>query len=231
MSDKIRVAILDDYASNVGGYVARLEKEPDIEVVHKLYFGEELEPALASAPVNVLLLDVQVPNSPDDHNLYPILHLIPRLLDRYQEHNLAVLIITMHNQRTLIRTLLEAGASGYVLKDDRVAYEELPSIIRTVAAGGIFLSPEANKQLRKRHTGELEQPLSPRQAELLSLCAAYPDESIASLAKKMYIAYSTARNLLSQAYLKLGVNSLPAALAKARRLGLLAPEMTPPPRL
>ena len=61
--------------------------------------------------------------------------------------------------------------------------------------------------------------------EALSLCAAFPDISTSELATELFIANSTARNLLSGAYLKLDVRTRTAAIAKARQLGLLLPDV------
>ena len=66
--------------------------------------------------------------------------------------------------------------------------------------------------------------LSPRQLEALSLCAAYPDWTSADVAEKMSVSNSTVRNLLSSAYLRLGVHSRPAAIAIARQQGLITPD-------
>jgi DNA-binding NarL/FixJ family response regulator len=123
---------------------------------------------------------------------------------------------------------MEAGARGYVLKDDQSAIRELPSVIRTVAGDGIYLSDLAYQQLMKRHTGELREPLSTRQLEALSLCTAYPDASTSDLAVKMNIAHSTLRNLLSATYLKLNVRNRSAAVARARQLGLISPDLPVP---
>ena len=64
---------------------------------------------------------------------------------------------------------------------------------------------------------------SGRQLEALSLCAAYPDATTAELAGMLGVAHSTLRNLLSGAYLRLNVRSRTAAVAKAKRLGLITP--------
>ena len=53
---------------------------------------------------------------------------------------MAVLVISMYNQRSLIEGVLEAGSSGYLLKDDHMAYQDLDAIVRLVAAGGIFIA-------------------------------------------------------------------------------------------
>lgn len=216
----IRVAILDDHLSAVFGHQFALQQAENIEVVGTAQFGEELEPLLAERPVDVLLLDVTVPTSPDNANPYPILHLVPRLLERYPQ--LTVLIISMHGERALVQSVMEAGASGYILKDDSEAIKNLAAIIRTVANGGIYLSPQARQVLAKRKTATTDPLLTPRQLETLSLCAAFPNATTADLAKRLNVQHSTCRNLLSSAYVRLGVTNRAAAIARARQLGLLS---------
>jgi two-component system, NarL family, nitrate/nitrite response regulator NarL len=224
-SSKIRIAILDDHQGIIDGYLYRLSTASDIEVVFTISYGEELEPTLAQQPVDVLLLDVSVPTGPRNANPYPILHLIPRLLQIHPK--LEILVISMYSQRALISSIMEAGASGFILKDDQLAIRELVAIVRLVAHGGIHLSQKAHQELMKRSASNLSQPLSNRQTEALSLCAAYPEEDTSFLAQRMGVANSTIRNLLSGAYLKLNVRNRAAAVAKARQLGLLAPESPP----
>jgi len=222
MTKKIQVVILEDHQGIIDGYYFRLNNVEDIEVIATIGYGEELEPVLAQHPVDLLLLDVSVPTSPENRNPYPILFVIPKLLKLYP--NLTVLVVTMHNQRTLIRAILEAGATGYVLKDDQASIKELPSIIRMMVGGGIHLSQSAYQLVMKPQGSNLDQPLNARQLEALSLCAAYPDASTAELADRMNIEGSTLRNLLSGAYLKLGVRTRAAAIAKARQMELISPE-------
>ena len=221
MPSKIRIAILEDHLAIVDGYRFRLTNLPDIEVVGHIAFGEELEPFLEGQPVDVLILDVHVPTGPDKPAPYPILHTIPRLLQHWPQ--MEILVISMYTERSMIQAVLEAGASGYVLKDDRQAIEQLPSIVRSIAAGGIYLSEHAHGRLQKRQVGEGAVNLTRRQGEALSLCAAYPDLTTAELAKRMSVTNSTVRNLLSGAYLRLGVSSRAAAIDKGRQLGLITP--------
>ncbi len=225
MSEPIRVVMLDDHQPILDGYTFRLERTPEIAIVAALTYGERLEPTLAQQSVDVLLLDVSVPTGPENPNPYPILHLIPKLLQHYPD--LAILVISMYSQRTLISAVMEAGASGYILKNDQAAIRELAAAIRIVAGGGIYLSEQAYTTLKKRPTGELNQPLSARQLEVLSLCAAYPDASTRELACTMNIANSTLRNLLSTAYIKLNVRNRAAAIAKTRQMGILSPDVPP----
>lgn len=219
MGHNIQVAILDDHQSIIDGYLYRLAKTSEIEVVATASLGEDLEALLATNTIDVLLLDISVPTAPDNPSPYPALYVIPRLLQMYPA--LHVLVISMHNSRALIKAVMEAGASGYILKDDRDTIQSLGEIIRTVANGGIHFSQQAYQQLRKHLSDEPQ--LATRQLEALSLCAAYPDESTAELAKRLNVAHSTVRNLLSGAYTKLNVRTRTAAVEKARQLGLITP--------
>lgn len=160
MAETIRVVILEDHPSIVDGYQFRLGRAKDIKIVAALSFGEELESALiARKPVHLLILDINVPTSSTNSNPYPILQLMPKLLDIYPD--LQILVISMHKQRALIKAVVQAGASGYILKDDRETIENLGSVVRMVARGGIHFSKEAHQQILRQPTDTL--PLTPRQ--------------------------------------------------------------------
>ncbi len=221
MATKIKVAILDDHQSIVDGYLSRLKESPQIEVVGVAYYGSELEPLLAEHPADVLMLDVNVHTSPENSNPYPILHVIPQILQTYSSIN--ILVVSMIGERALIRAVMEAGASGYVLKEDRTAIQQLGAVLLSVASGGIYLSQQAHQLLFRRRPQEPEPGLTPRQLEALSLCAAYPENTLVDLATKLGVMNSTARNLLSGAYIRLGVRSRAAAITKAQQLGLITP--------
>lgn len=222
MKDKIQVVIMDDHQSIVDGYLYRLSKVPEIEVVQTLAYGDDLEPTLKVRPADVLVLDVEVPASPENSNPYPILHTIPRLLRQYP--NLAILVISMHNEPGLIRAIVDAGAMGYILKSDSSKIQELGQWILSLVRG----EPCFSDKILRVFPGRPNEPFTARQLEALSLCAAYPNSKTAELADKMHIANSTLRNLLSTVYLKLGVQTRAAAIAKARQMGILTPDPAAP---
>lgn len=218
-SNKIRVAILDDHQGILDGYLYRLSHTPDIEIVTTSACAEELESQLALHKPDVLILDVFVPTSPENPNYYPIFQVIPKWLQTYP--NLSILVISAHNLQTLIEAVIKAGASGYILKDDQASIQELGSIIRSVAKGGVYFSKKAHRQVLAGASEDIA--LSPRQIQALSLCAAYPDATTGDLAEMLGVAPSTLRNLLSGAYLRLEVHTRSAAIAKAKLLGLITP--------
>ncbi len=228
MTDKIRVTILEDHQSTIDGYVFRLGHVPDIDIVAILRYGEQLGPSLQDCATDVLLLDFSIPTSQANPAIYPTLTEIPRLLQLYA--NLDVLVITMFADRGIIRAVMESGASGYILKDDATAIQELPNIVRSVAQGGIYLSNRAG-QLYQKQLNRDQHTLSRRQLEVLMLCAAYPSSTTAELAEKMSVSNSTVRNLLSGAYLKLNAHTRAGALQKAQQLGLLTSNVPTTPRV
>ena len=222
----IRVTILDDHQGIIDGYLYRLSSAPGFEVVATISYGEELEPTLVAHPSDVLLLDINVPTSAENPNPYPILHSIPQLLQKYPTLN--ILVISMYTERSLIKAVMEAGASGYILKDDQATIRDLANVVASVANGGVYFSQKAHKLFLKNQRIDDNAPLTSRQLEALSLCAAYPDATTAQLAGKMTVSNSTVRNLLSSAYVRLGVHSRTAAIEKARKLGLITPHSPAP---
>jgi len=226
MTKNTRVTILDDHQSIIDGYVFRLSANPQIEIAATINFGEDLEPALDGNPTDVLLLDVNVPTSANNPNQYPILHVIPKLLQTYRE--LSILVISMYAERGLIRAVMEAGASGYILKDDQATARDLASVVLSVDGGGIYFSQKAHEIYSTLLSRE-NMLLTTRQLEAVSLCGAYPNSTTAELAVKMSVSNSTVRNLLSAAYLKLNVSNRAAAIARAQQLGLIAPIPQPIP--
>ena len=218
-NEKIRVGILEDHQSTIDGYLFRLSKHKNIEVVSTLSYGFQLAPMVDSLDPDLLILDVSVPTSPENSNPYPILFEIPDILQKHPE--IAILVISMHNQRTLIKAVIEAGASGYILKDDREAVVNLGEIIKSVVDGGVYFSKQSF-QLISQNEGD-EYNLTKRQKEVLSMCASRPNSTTAEIAEKLKINPSTVRNLLSTAYMRLNVKNRTAAIIKARELGLISP--------
>lgn len=224
MPDKIRLMILECHQSVIDGYVFRLSNVPDIEIVATINYGDQLLPALAAHPTNLLILDFNISVSEIEPHSFPIFPLISTLKLTYP--HLAIVIITMFKEAILLKLAVENGVSGYIFKDERAQIQRLGSILRSLAAGGTFLSEQANELYLS--TLNAEPLLTMRQIEILSLSIAYPDITTESIAKKLNLAHSTVRNTLSQAYKKLGVTNHTAAITKAREMGLVSPFIQPP---
>jgi len=220
MSPKIKVAILEDHQSITDGYLYRLDESKDIQVVGAAAFGEDLDPMLAGQPVDVLVMDINVPARPDNLNPFPALHAIRRVTQNYPDLN--ILVISFLTQQTLIQALVELGVSGYIFKHDGESIRNLSRIVAMIAAHGIYFSQEAYDKLRIERSSRISPTLTARQLEALSLCAAYPDHSTTEIAAQLEVASSTLRNLLSGAYLRLNVRTRAAAIARLNQLGLTA---------
>lgn len=220
MQKIINIGILDDHIAVISGYKYQLQDQVDIKVVWEAEFANKLEESLLNHPTDLLILDASVPISPENPTVYSIQHAMTSLLESYPE--LIILVISMHDRRAFIDHVMKAGASGYILKDDKDSYQNLPEIIRSLSAGDIFFSPSiadlvTEKNVRVPH-------LSKRMTEAILLKSANPNSNTRELAMKMKIAPSTVRNLLSSSYRRLGVNNIIAAITKARSLGLIPPK-------
>ncbi len=218
----IRIVILEDYLDTALSHISRLQVEPDMSITAVLQYGSELEAVLDQQPVDVLLLDIRVPTSPDDPTPFPSVQNIPNLLEKHA--TLSILVVTMYDQRALIDAVIKAGADGYVLKDDREANDALPALVRMIAAGGMYISPRVRARWQKLRTGELVPSFSLLELRALSLCAQSPTQRLPQLAEEMNIARPAIRTILWGAYRKLGVGSRQAAVSKARQTGILPPE-------
>lgn len=217
MPNLINVAILEDHQSTIDGYQLRLSEHPGTRVVASCLFSEELQSILENNSVDVLILDINVPISKTNRNIHPIHKLITELKQEFPE--LILLVISMHAHRTMIKTILEAGTSGYILKDDYDSIRNLGKIVETLADGGTYISDRVRDIFFNGHLDEIN--LTQRELEVLSMCAAYPDDSTAELAERMEIANSTVRNFLHKIYIKLQVHGRAAAILKAQEIGLL----------
>ena len=126
-----RLLLADDHTILRDGIRALLSAEPDLEVVGEASNGAEVLALLATTPVDVVLMDVQMP-------VLDGFATMPELRLRFPE--VRVLVLTMLDHENYVARMLEAGALGYVLKN--AAISEITHAIRTVAAGNPFLCTE-----------------------------------------------------------------------------------------
>ncbi len=205
----IRVGVIDDDAKLLDGLQSILHSARGICCAGAWRSVEEAWTALAKAPPDVLLLDVQLPGVQGS--------LAAReLRDRFP--SMAILILTVFADADKVFTSIRNGASGYLLKTSRTA--QLLDAIRAVHAGGSPISPEIARQMvdffQPQHArrGEHRQ-VTPQQSRLLALLAeGYNYESAAA---QMGVTINTVRNHVRSIYEKLHVHSKSEAVAKALR--------------
>lgn len=218
----VRVGILEDHHTTVDGYTYRLSLYPNITLVATARNGEQLTKLLEEHEIDVLILDVVAPAAEGSTAPYPLFNVLPNLRKQYP--HMAILVISGHRHPTLIRSVMDAGARGYIVKTDAAASQRLGEIITSIASGGMYLSEQTVESLAQKIGGADDiDMLTDRQRQVLSMCAANPGMPTDELAGKLNIAPSTVRNLLSSSYKRLRVNNMTAAILKARELGLITP--------
>lgn len=146
--EKIRVLLADDHTILREGIRILLEAEPDMDIVGEAGDGEEAVKLALELKPDIVLMDIAMPGMNG-------LEATRRL--RAADPDIHVLILSMHEDQDYVVPILEAGASGYVLK--RTAASELVSAIRAVYEGNSFLYPSVAKMLIQnylRRQGEAE---------------------------------------------------------------------------
>lgn len=205
----IDVVLTDDHPVVRAGLRAVIESQPDMRVIAELGTAEELVARVRRGkPADVLLVDLQF--GPDRLSGAEATRQI------VQAGGPPVLILTIYGSDTDILTAVEAGASGYLLKD--APTEELTIAIRAAAAGAITLGPAIQARLLDR----IRRPavsLTLRELEVLGMVAL--GRSNDTIARELFLSRATVKSHLAHTYDKLGVQSRTEAVAVARERGLL----------
>lgn len=205
-TEPIRVVVVDDHPVVRNGLVGMFESEPGIEVVGQAGDGREALVVVESTRPDVLLLDLRMAGG-DGLETISALRAEGRTTPR-------ILVLTSYDTERDIRTSLEAGADGYLLKDARRG--ELVRAVHDLAAGRPVLTAEALAVLAHRRD---EQQLTDRELETLRLIANGLTNSAA--ATRMHVGEATIKTHLTHAFAKLGVNDRAAAVRVAYERGLL----------
>lgn len=207
----IRVAVVDDHPHVAIALRAQLETAPDIKLVAESRRGSEAAALARQFKPDVLLLDLFI--EPQFDALTAVRDL------RADFPDLKICLFSAYLEPALVRELLEAGVHGYVLKDDDYV-SHIDRIIRDLADGEIYLSPQAYSALAKAtRDGKTEQTLSEREIDILRLAKrGLPNPQIA---QSLRISAGTVRNHLSEVYRKLNVHTRYEALQVAEEKKLL----------
>ncbi len=186
MMKRTRVLIADDHTLFRQGMRTLLSSEPDIEIVGEASNGNEALSLADQSRPDLVLMDVSMPGLSSFEATRQLKRLRP---------DLKVLFLTMYDDEDYLLESMQAGASGYILKDSPT--EQLLAGIRDVQNGGSYLSPKMLSQLvddfRTRMKSNVPQPrlasLTPREKEVLKLLA--EGNSVKEIASSLNLSVKT----------------------------------------
>ncbi|WP_431278474.1 response regulator [Leifsonia poae] len=204
MSDPIRLLLADDQALVRGALAALLDLEPDLEVVAQVGRGDEVVDAARANAADVALLDVEMPGLDGIQAAAALRATLPSCRS---------LIVTTFGRPGYLRRAMEAGASGFVVKDTPSG--QLADAVRRVAAGLRVVDPA----LAAESLASGVSPLTPRETEVLTVAAG--GGSITDIAHTLYLSEGTVRNHLSSAIGKTGARNRSEAAVIAAEKGWL----------
>ncbi|MDH4566373.1 response regulator transcription factor [Pseudomonas sp. BN414] len=194
----IRIALIDDHVLVRDGVKSLLSAMPHFEVVAQAESGAEALELVANTELDLLLVDVGL----KDMNG---LELTRRLCSLYP--GIKILILSMYDNQEYVRTSINAGAFGYVLKN--APSTELIAAIEAIVAGGSFYSPEVARKLATNVRDENE--LTPRELQVLSMLAKGLNNK--EVARELDISVRTVETYRLSIRRKLNIDT-PAALVK-----------------
>jgi two-component system response regulator DesR len=199
----IRVVVIEDQTMVLGALVALLEIEKDIEVVGRAKNGREGLDLCFKAMPDVVVTDIEMPEMTGLELAAAVKKTRPRT---------HIIILTTFARAGYLRRALDAGASGYLLKD--APAEKLGDAVRRVHAGLRVIDPE----LAQEAWGDPD-PLTDRERQVLR--SAEEGQTSADIAAFLGLSEGTVRNYLSEAISKLGVTNRIEAARLARQKGWL----------
>ncbi|MFB7352578.1 response regulator [Streptomyces gardneri] len=207
MTTTIRLLLADDHPVVRAGLRAVLDTEPDFTVVGEAATAERAVELAAAGGVDVVLMDLQFGAGMHGSEATAAITAAP--------YGPKVLVLTTYDTDADILAAVEAGASGYLLKD--APPEELAAAVRTAAAGQSALAPAVAHRLMDRMRTPAEA-LTKRELEVLQLVG--EGLSNQQISKVLFLSQATVKSHLVHIFAKLGVDSRTAAVAAAtaRRL-------------
>ncbi|WP_405107771.1 response regulator transcription factor [Micromonospora sp. NBC_01405] len=204
----IRLLLADDHPVVRAGLRAVLETEPGFTIVAEAATAEAAVARAAEGDIDVVLMDLQFGKGMNGAEATAMITARPGAP--------RVLIVTTYGTDADVVPAIEAGATGYLLKD--APPEDLAAAVRTAAAGRSTLAPTVADRLMNR----LRAPrvaLTRREIEVLALVA--EGLSNQAVGQRLHLTEGTVKSHLAHVYAKLGVDSRTAAVAAATDLGLI----------
>ncbi len=210
----LTVLIADDHPVVRAGLRGMLAAEPGISVVAEAASGQEAIAMARRHKPDVVLMDLRMPDGDGVEATAGILAAEPAA---------RVVVLTTYESDADIVRAVEAGATGYLLKD--AAPADLVDAIRAAALGETVLGPGVAGRLVSHLRRPACEPLSARETEVLARVAR--GETNAEIGRALHISEATVKTHLMRAFGKLGVSGRTAAVTTAIELGMLPPPGSP----
>jgi DNA-binding NarL/FixJ family response regulator len=208
--EPIRLLIADDHPIVRDGLTGMFAADPDFSVVGEAADGSQALRLAAAVRPDVILMDLRMPGMDG----------VTAIAELARRGNPArVLVLTTYDTDSYVLPAIEAGATGYLLKD--APRDELLRAVRAAAAGQSVLSPSVAARLMSRVREPAPEVLSQRELEVLALVAG--GSANRETAARLFISEATVKTHLLHIYAKLGVTDRAAAVAEAFNRGLLTP--------
>jgi DNA-binding NarL/FixJ family response regulator len=210
VSAVIRLMVVDDHPVVRSGLIGMFDSEPGFEVVGEAADGSEAIRRAAGLKPDVILMDLRMPEVDGVAAIRALAE---------QQPSVRVLVLTTYDTDGDVLAAIEAGATGYLLKD--APPSDLFRAVHAAARGESVLSPAVASRVMGQIRSASDDVLSQREIEVLELVA--QGESNREAAARLFISEATVKTHLAHIYDKLGVSDRAAAVAEAFNQGLLIP--------
>lgn len=210
----VRLLVADDHPVVRDGIVGMVSSDPGIEVVGEASDGAEAVGLARALQPDVVLMDLRMPGTDGVTAIRELVRLgVPS----------RVVVLTTYDADADVLPAIEAGATGYLLKD--ASRDELVRAVHAAAAGHASLSPSVASRLVDRVRTPEASLLSPRELQVLGLVADGATNREAGA--RLHLSEATVKTHLLSVYGKLGVGDRAAAVAEGFRRGLLGASSSP----
>ncbi|MCC6754566.1 MAG: response regulator transcription factor [Saprospiraceae bacterium] len=212
----LQIAIADDHAMFVDGIESILRNEATIQVVARCFDGNSVFEMLRQYPVDVLLLDINLPDISG-------IEVSKRIHDEFPD--VKVIALSMYNEESIVSEMLKNGARGYILKN--TGHHELIQAIQAVAAGHTYFSKDVTETImgslaKKPGTKKsfvLVPKLSNREKQILALIV--KEYTTPEIAERLFISLKTVETHRSNLISKLNVRNTAGLVRAAIELQLI----------